>query len=236
MKVDVFRHVPFEDLGLIEPVLAARGARLNIVDVPVGGLAGFDPLAADLLVVLGGPIGATDTDAFPFLEAEIDAIRQRLEADRPVLGICLGAQLMALALGARVFPARRKEIGWAPLELTEAGRDSCLGRLESGRPVVLHWHGDNVELPRGGETLAWTEHCPCQAFAVGTHGLGLQFHLEVPPERLEHWLVGHIVEIGSARGVTVEQLRADTQAHGPVLAQRAPQVFDAWLDGIAAGR
>ncbi len=232
MKVDVFRHVPFEDLGLLEPVLAARGARVRIVDVPLGELDSIDPLAADLLVVLGGPIGATDTETFPFLDTEIDCIRQRLDASRPVLGICLGAQLMALALGARVFPARRKEIGWAPLDLTEAGRAGCLGRLEAERPVVLHWHGDNFELPRGSETLAYTENCSCQAFAVGSHALGLQFHLEVPPERLEHWFVGHIVEIGSARGVSVVEMRADTHEYGPALAQRAPRVFETWLDQL----
>lgn len=232
MKVDVFRHLEFEDLGLLEPVLSARGARVNIIDVAVADLSDYDALAPDLLIVLGGPPGAGDTEEFPFLAQEIEAIERRLEAHAPVLGICLGAQLMGRALGARISPARRKEIGWAPIELGEAGRDSCLALLGEDQPMVLHWHGDNVDLPRGAVQLASTENCPCQAFAIGNYALGLQFHLEVPPDRLEFWFVGHIVEIGSARGVEVVQLRADTQEYGPALARRAPQVFEAWLDQL----
>lgn len=232
MKVEIFRHVPFEDIGLLEPVLEARGARINRIDVPLTDLSGHDPLAADLLVVLGGPIGVGDDDVFPFLENETALIERRLQAGAPVLGICLGAQLMARALGARVSPARRKEIGWAPIDLTEAGRTGCLGRLEEDRPTVLHWHGDNFDLPRGADSLASTENCPHQAFAIDRHALGLQFHLEVPPERLEQWFVGHVVEIGSARGVEISQLRADTREHGPALARRAPLVFEHWLDQL----
>jgi len=233
LKVDVFRHVPFEGLGLLEPVLSARGADIRIIEVPLADLADHDPLAADLLVVLGGPLGTNDTEEFPFLESEIAAIGHRLEHEAPVLGICLGAQLMARALGARVSPARRKEIGWAPIDLTDNGRAGCLGRLGEDRPVVLHWHGDNFELPKGALSLASSENCPCQAFAIGDHALGLQFHLEVPPEQLEQWFVGHIVEIGSARGVEVTQMRADTREYGPALARTAPRVFEHWLDRLA---
>lgn len=232
MKVDVFRHVPFEDLGLLVPVLSARGADIRIIDVPLADLADHDPLAADLLVVLGGPLGTNDTEEFPFLEAEITAIGRRLEHEAPVLGICLGAQLMARALGARVSPARRKEIGWAPIDLTDNGRAGCLGQLGGDRPVVLHWHGDNFELPKGALSLASTENCPCQAFAIGDHALGLQFHLEVMPDQLEQWFVGHIVEIGSARGVEVTQMRADTREYGPALARTAPKVFEHWLERL----
>lgn len=233
MKVDVFRHVVFEDLGLLAQVLSARGAQVNVVDVPLDGLDDHDPLAADLLIVLGGPLGTNDTEEFPFLEAEIAALGRRLEAEAPVLGICLGAQLMARALGARVSPARRKEIGWAPVDLNDNGRESCLGELGEHHPVVLHWHGDNFELPKGAVSLASTEHCPCQAFAIGDHALGLQFHLEALPEQLEQWFVGHIVEIGSARGVEVTQMRADTHEYGPALARSAPKVFEHWLDRLA---
>lgn len=231
MNVRVLRHLAFEDLGLLAPLLAQRGARVETVDVPTADLAALDPLAPDLLVVLGGPLGANDADRFPFVDAEIAALERRLAAGRPTLGICLGAQLMARALGARVQPARRKEIGWAPVALTEAGRAGCLGRLEDDEPVVLHWHGDNFELPPGASRLASTEACPDQAFALGDHALGLQFHLEVPAAELERWLVGHVVEIGSARGVSVEALRADTARHGPALERRAPAVFSEWLDG-----
>ena len=153
-----------------------------------------------------------------------------LAAERPVLGVCLGAQLIACALGARVSPARRKEIGWAPIALSEAGRAGPLGNLGGAAPTVLHWHGDNFELPPGAVSLASTEVSPHQAFAIDRHALGLQFHLEIVPERMEQWLVGHVVEIGSARGVSNSQLRRDTREYGPALLRRAPAVFDAWLN------
>jgi GMP synthase (glutamine-hydrolysing) len=231
MHVRALRHVAFEDLGLLEALLEARGARVEVVDVPTADLTALDPLVPDLLVVLGGPIGANDEALFPFLEPELQSIARRLAARRPTLGICLGAQLMARALGARVHPARRKEIGWAGVQLTEAGRAGPLGRLGDDAPMVLHWHGDNFDLPDGAERLASTEVCPNQAFRVGEHALGLQFHLEVTPMALERWLVGHVVEIGAARGVFIDRLRADTRRFGPALEAAAPGVFAEWLDG-----
>lgn len=235
MHVRVLRHVAFEDLGLLGPLLEARGADIEVVDVPTADLVGLDSLEPDLLVVLGGPIGANDEALFPFLRPELEGIARRLAARRPTLGICLGAQLMARALGARVQPARRKEIGWAPIQRTEAGRAGVLGRLGDDAPTVLHWHGDNFELPDGAERLASTEVCPNQAFRVGGHALGLQFHLEVTPGALERWLVGHVVEIGAARGVFIDRLRADTRRFGPALEAVAPTVFAEWLDDAGLG-
>ena len=174
------RHVHFEDLGTLAPVLERLGYEIRYVDVPDGALGSADLLRPDLVVCLGGPIGAYETDAYPFLGEELAALEGRLARSRPTLGICLGSQLMARALGARVYPTGTKEIGFAPLRLTAAGRDSCLAPLGDDG-AVLHWHGDTFDLPVGAVHLARTDVCENQAFSVGEHALALQFHVEVSP-------------------------------------------------------
>src|SRR5579863_370257 len=125
------RHVAFEDIGSFAAVLGRRGYELSYRDAAVDDLAGADVLSADLVVVLGGPIGAYEEELYPFLSDELHVIEHRLVRGQPVLGICLGAQLMARGLGARVYPGTGKEIGWSPLQLTEEGRRSCLAPLGS---------------------------------------------------------------------------------------------------------
>jgi GMP synthase (glutamine-hydrolysing) len=140
-----------------------------------------------LLIVLGGPIGAYETDTYPFLAAEIALLERRLMHDRPTLGICLGSQLMAKALGARVFPGPLKEIGWGRIDLTEAGAGSSLASLGSEDSEVLHWHGDTFDLPAGAVRLACNANYENQAFAFGQAALALQFHAEADPGSLEKW-------------------------------------------------
>jgi len=132
------RHVAFEDLGSLEPVLAGRGFEIAYAEAPTADFAEPGAADADLLVVLGGPIGVYDTADYPFLGPETQLIARRLAAGRPTLGICLGCQLMARALGARVFPSGLKEIGWAPVRLTEAGRQSPLAPLAEAEAMVMH--------------------------------------------------------------------------------------------------
>ena len=224
------RHVAFEDLGLLGPLLAARGYDVHYLDA---GVQPFDPetlIAPDLVIVLGGPIGVYERVAYPFIGEEIAAVAARIESNKPILGICLGAQLMAAALGARVAPGPVKEIGWAPLMLTEAGQASVLSSL--GATPVLHWHGDNCALPEGCARLASTQHCPVQAFARLPSQLGLQFHLETEPARFENWLVGHTVELGKA-GIDPRDLRAQARALGPATREAGGKVLTAWLDKVA---
>jgi GMP synthase (glutamine-hydrolysing) len=225
-SVAVIRHVVFEDLGVWAPWFEANGWSVRYVDAPVADLTAFDPLADDLLVVLGGPIGVYQQDRYPFLAEELKLIERRLGAERPLLAVCLGAQLVATALGASVGRMKRKEIGFAPITLTEAGRHSALVPLADG--PVLHWHGDQFELPKGARLLAASELCPHQAFAWGEQVLALQFHAETDCATLENWLVGHSAELAQA-GFDVAAIRADARRHGAALAKAGQDMLALWL-------
>ena len=200
------RHVHFEDLGAFEPVLRDAGYQIRYCDIGLDepGAVAAD---ADLLVVLGAPIGAYEEEKYPILIDELRLLGQRLSASLPVLGICLGAQLMARALGARVYPGKSREIGWAPIELTDAAHRTPLHHLE-GLPV-LHWHGDTFDLPEGATRLASTGITLNQAFAAGSTALGLQFHVEVQERGFERWLIGHTLEISTVPNLAVAALRRD---------------------------
>jgi GMP synthase (glutamine-hydrolysing) len=226
----VIRHVAFEDPGVFAGPLTNAGYALDQRDAGVDPLPLDALLAADLLLVMGGPIGAYDEALYPFLSDEIAAVAARAAAGRPVLGVCLGAQLIARALGARVYPGPAKEIGWSALSLTEAGRAGPLAALESA--PVLHWHGDTFDLPPGAERLASTPLCLNQAFAVGSSVLALQFHPEVDPQGFERWLIGHAAEIASVPGLSVAGLRADTARLGQAAAAAGRRLMTDWLAGL----
>lgn len=226
------RHVGFEDLGAFAPALRAAGYQIHYWDIGEQELWTLEPVKTDLLIVLGGPIGAYEHDAYPFLKEEIDILERRLAANRPTLGICLGAQLIARAAGARVYSSGAKEIGFAPIRLTEAGRSSCLVPF-AGEPVTLHWHGDTFDLPAGAARLASTDLCENQAFAMGPNIVGFQFHPEASAKGFEKWLVGHAVELAAAK-IDVPRLRADAQTYGPELERKAQAVLADWLGGLKA--
>lgn len=227
MKTAVaIRHLAFEDLGGVEPWLKRRGWRVETCDAGVDEIRKIDLGQVDLLVVLGGPIGAHEDALYPFLTEEVELIRQRLASNRPLLGICLGAQLMARALGAAVASMGNKEIGFAPLVLTPEGAGSPLARI--GRQPVLHWHGDRFDLPRGCASLAATPACSNQAFMSGGHAMAWQFHLEVDTARIEQWLIGHTGELRHA-GVDLTELRRAAARHRVGLAQSLDAVLSDWF-------
>ncbi|HEY4075946.1 MAG TPA: glutamine amidotransferase [Rhizomicrobium sp.] len=220
------RHVAFEDMGTFALPLIEAGYDIHYLDAGVDDLAAIDPAAPELMCVLGGPIGAYDETLYPFVADEIALLKTRLAAGRPTLGLCLGAQMMARALGAAVYKGRAREIGFLPLTLTEAGRDGLLAGYDD--VPVLHWHGDVFDLPAGAERLASTPDCDNQAFALGNYGLGFQCHPEAQPEGFERWLVGHACELAGA-GLSPVSLRRDMEQHGLRLKALGQAMLRNWL-------
>ncbi|HET7395241.1 MAG TPA: glutamine amidotransferase [Gammaproteobacteria bacterium] len=224
------RHVPFEDLGSFETCFDAAGYQIQYVDAAT---ADFDSVVKgrwDLLVVLGGPISSNHSEHFPFLIPELRLIESRLKVAAPVLGICLGSQLLARALGAQVRRAARTEIGWQALTLTEAGAISPLNHLLG---PVFHWHGETFDIPEGALHLAGTPLCPNQAFSLGATTLAIQFHPEVTARGLEQWYVGNVGEL-AALGLSPEILRQQAQQHAVTMASQASRFLETWLAGLPA--
>ncbi|MPZ37131.1 MAG: glutamine amidotransferase [Rhizobiales bacterium] len=227
----VIRHIHFEDLGTFEAVFTAAGYRVYYYDLGAHELWTLDPPLANLLVVLGGPVGVYEEDVYPFLTEERQILEARLAANRPTLGICLGAQQIAATLGAKVAATGIKEIGFSKLTLTDAGRVGPLRHLEG--VSVLHWHGDSFHIPEGAENLATTSLCTTQGFALGRNVLGLQFHPEVDAcAGIERWLVGHAVEL-SAAGIDPRNLRDEAARFGPALRDASRRMLNEWLEGLA---
>jgi GMP synthase (glutamine-hydrolysing) len=224
------RHIHFEDLGTFEGVLEEAGYETRYCDACIDDLVALDPLEPDLVIVLGGPVGTYETSAYPFLSDEISLLEKRLAGDRPTFGICLGAQLIATALGAQVKPTGIKEIGFAALSLNDAGQEGPLGQLAN--IPVLHWHGDMFDIPNGAMRLAATALCANQAFSVGRNIMGVQFHPEVDAGRaFERWLVGHASELSGA-GIDPRELRLQAEKHCEALRRAGRAMFGDWLSNF----
>ncbi|HTU57254.1 MAG TPA: gamma-glutamyl-gamma-aminobutyrate hydrolase family protein [Polyangiales bacterium] len=216
----VLQHVPFEGPARLAHLFEARGFAIDVrrldqgAEVPVR----LDP--GDVLIVMGGPMGIADADSpeHSFLKRELALLARCVDAATPVLGVCLGAQLLAHAAGARVAPmldptgARRYELGWGPIALHRAGADDrILGDLPASA-TVLHWHADAFELPTGARRLASSEVCPNQAFQLGQRQFGLQFHCEVAAEHVAAFLRADVDFVVRALGADgVERVWNDTQ-------------------------
>jgi len=174
-----FQHIPFEGLGRIEPWLLAHGYQIRATRF-YAGEPPPDLDSVELLIILGGPMSINDEAAYPWLASEKQFIKNALEGGKPVLGVCLGAQLMAAALGARVYRAPEPEIGWLPIESCPSPHVGTF--LFPDKIEAFHWHGETFDLPAGARLLARSAACPHQAFQWGQRAIGLQFHLETTPE------------------------------------------------------
>lgn len=218
------QHLAFEDLGQWEEIFYQLGFRVRYFEAGVDDLR--PALAHDgLVVILGGPIAVYEQQDYPFLHTEIQALQQRLANNQPTLGICLGAQLIAYALGAPVYAGKSTELGWSCLQLHHSAVQPLAALADV---AVLHWHGDTFELPEHAVCLASTAQYPNQAFQLGNNILALQFHAEVAPEQLEKWLIGHRCQLGQA-GIDIKQLRADNQRYAPALAEASGAVLQHFL-------
>jgi GMP synthase (glutamine-hydrolysing) len=229
----VIEHLAIEHPGTLKPALEANG--YEVVSIPAAAIRKFRERAAeaDLLVVMGGPIGVYDAPEFPFLTDEIAIMRARLAEKRPVLGICLGSQLMASALDAKVFSgADGVELGWAPVQLTAQGRQHPLAAIAGNDSPVLHWHGDTFELPQGATLLASTSRYAHQAFAIGNYGLALQFHVETDAAELEQWFVAFAGDIRKLGPGTLSKLRADTAKYASDLSERNARFVSQWVSQL----
>ena len=220
------QHVAFENLGVFVQPLEEAGFAISYVQAGVVPLEPELWKDADLAVVLGGPIGVYQDDLYPFLADEKVLVASRLASGRPLLGICLGAQLMASALDANVYPGTAKEIGWGQVELTPAGLSGPLAELAAA--PVLHWHGDTYDLPRGSDLLASTPITPHQAFRPGPGQLALQFHAEMDAALMETWLVGHCCEL-DVNGFDPRAIREDARRLGAQARSAGVAFMRRWL-------
>jgi GMP synthase (glutamine-hydrolysing) len=215
-KLLVCQHVAFEILGTLDPLFKRAGFRIRYVNF------GRHPDAQPCLdgynglVVLGGPMSVDDTAEHPHLITELHLIEQALQRGVPVLGICLGAQLIAKALGARVSRNAEKEIGWHDVVPTAEGRTDLLFTNFGERETLFHWHSDTFEIPHGAVHLAESALCSNQAFRYGTNIYGFQFHLEADARLIERWLrvPVHRRELESTHGeIAPDRIRGDTTVH-----------------------
>lgn len=180
MRIHHFQHVPFEGLGSMAPYFLSKGHQLSATHLYLEqSPPPIDTL--DWLIVMGGPMGACDESRYAWMAMEKAYILQAIEAGKIVLGICLGAQLIAAVLGAKVFKNSHREIGWFPIRQAAPAKATPLGDIFAQQMEVFHWHGDTFEIPRGAALLASSDACAHQGFVINDRVVGLQFHLETTP-------------------------------------------------------
>lgn len=235
MRVQMFQHVPFEGLGAIRGWFADRGAEIRTTQFFAGESApSLDDV--DMLIAMGGPMSVNDESDFPWLRGEKQAIRDAMAREVPVLGICLGAQLIASALGARVSRNTVKEIGWFPIQSVPAARSDRAASPAFAFPperVVLHWHGETFDLPPGARHLASSAGCRHQAFQIGRNVLGLQFHLEMEEGDIRRIVEHCRVELLPGPYVQDETaLLAGVATHGAASNRLLNEVLEYLVDGV----
>ena len=229
----IVRHVPVEGVAGFRVPIEQAGYEVDRVDVADPAFAGMDLCAPDLLIMMGGPMGVYEHDLHPWIPGHVARLAERLAVDRPTLGVCLGAQMMAAALGAEVYPGPAKEVGFHPVNFTPEALAGPFAHLD-GLPM-LHWHGDTFSVPAGVELLASTPLYAHQAFRRGPNLLALQFHAEMGLDpRFESWLE-QWPDAVEAAGTDSASLRAGHDAHGPAAVAAGRRMIADWLAGLRHG-
>ena len=232
-KLLVFQHSASEPLGVLDPMLRDAGFRVRYVNFSRDPKAIPDVSRYNGLVVLGGPMHVDQTAAHPHLLTEIAALREALKRDMPILGICLGAQLLAAALGAAVRPHSVREIGWYRLAPAAGAGEDRLFRHISGAPHVFQWHAYTFDVPHGAVHLASTETCANQAFRWGNRAYGLQFHLEADEAMIRRWtqVPAYRAEIEADGGpASVERVLGETHRHIDAALETGRRVFREFIE------
>lgn len=230
----VLQHAPRETLGIIAGALESAGGAARTVRVFAGEPVPAQMTEAAGLIVLGGPMGVYESALFPFLKQELRLIEQALKARKPILGICLGSQLLAVALGAQVTKGRQKEIGWRTVTLTEQAREDPLWKGVEPAFMGFHWHGDLFEVPRGAGLLASSVLTARQAYRYGENAYGLLFHIEVTEEIIRGMVQAFADELKES-GADEAEILGGIQTHLPRLQRVGRSVFRRWV-GLLNGK
>lgn len=225
----VFQHDPLEELGIFAPVLEKHGLSFRYLRLFQDEMPAEDWEGVKALVILGGPMNVYEEARYPFLRWEKTIVRTAIKAGIPLLGICLGAQLIAAAMGAEVYRGNLKEIGWYPISITAEGQlGSLLGYLPE-KPTVFQWHGDGFDLPKGAQRLASSLHYDNQAFRIGRYVYGLQFHLEVTAEMIERWIAHHSRDLAQVPYISPDKILADGRTYSPQLKYYGERFFSQFI-------
>src|SRR5579875_1426247 len=227
-RVVVVQHAECEKPGLIAEALQSRGYTFETVLTSAGEPAPKDLNQAQGLVIMGGPMGVYEQDRYPFLRDEMSLIECALRESKPILGVCLGSQLLAAALGAEVRKGRRKEIGWHPVACAASAHDDSLLQGLDPEFTAYHWHGDIFDAPKDAVSLASSRLTACQAFRYGENAYGFLFHMEIVPEILEGML-GTFADELKEEGLSPDAIRRQAETYLPTLQVIGKRVFERWV-------
>lgn len=233
----VFQHVAHEILGTLHPLVKQAGIRIRYANFGREPNLKINSKSYDGLIILGGPMGVYEADKYEHLKVEMECIREFIADDKPILGICLGAQLIAATLGAKVAPAAESEVGWYDVALTDEGqKDPIMGVMQESQKI-FQWHFDSFQLPDGAVWLASSNACTYQGFRWGTKVYGFQFHLEVDEKMIHRWLdlPAHQNLFAGDEGVAVrEMIREQTSQYIAASKEMSNRVFRNYINMVNA--